>query len=130
MKKINAKKVIASWGSAMSNDPFDKMLPDGDVLPEGMLPMSVRAVNLINSDELIQTSNNEAVPVTHNGKVVGVCLMGEIEFFDTPEGKAAVSYISNIGGPIGISSRKIGTIGSDGHITESDVKENSIDGDK
>jgi hypothetical protein len=126
MKKINSKKVLEAWKTILNNTPFEKYLPDGDVLPEGMLPISVNVANLINGHDLVATSEQEAVPVTHNSKIVGACIRGNVEFFDTPEAKAAIAYINNIDGQIGISSRKLGTIAPDGSIKEGPEFEQSI----
>jgi len=91
MKKINAKKVLESWKPILDKTPFKAIMTDGESLPEGMLPISVRVANLIGSHDLVALSEIESVPVTYNGRIVGTCIRGNVEFFDTPEAKAAIA---------------------------------------
>jgi len=59
------------------------------------------------------------VPVIYKGKIVGTTdADGTIELFDCDEAKEAIAYINEKPGPIGISSRKVGTIREDGSIIE------------
>lgn len=108
------KKKVLKW-KLILDTPFKDKQPDNKC--------EFLSLYRIGDHDIIAGSVYKDIPVTHKGQIVGVCSEGIIKFFDTPEGKAAVNYINKIDGPIGISSKKMGTINPDGSITEGPVFE-------
>ena len=95
---------------------------------DNKLPITMSVHNMNGSDDLLNTVKMDGpVPVTFLGKVVGTTdADGTIQFYDCDEARKAIAFINKKPGPIGISSRKMGTIREDGTIIEGTEIERAI----